>query len=39
MRKVSKKLTDAAVIDIMTDKTSTAKEMAARYGKIGRAHV
>ena len=32
MRKVSKKLTDAAVIDIMTDKTSTAKEMAARYG-------
>lgn len=32
MRKVSKKLTDAAVIDIMTDRTSSAKELAARHG-------
>ncbi len=31
MRKVAKKLTDAAVIDIMTDKVSTPKELAARH--------
>lgn len=31
-KKFAKKLTEAAVIDIMTDRVSTAKELAARYG-------